>query len=465
MGEIPAIYVIQWLSPFFCQIPHQRCYAFQLAADKSIRDRANKKLSHESTQTQDEIFTAGVTWPPDVSSPGPHAVEEYIISEATSTVASVPFELDSLLEDVDASPRIPAIEIEDVDEESERWLHEFCYKPQDKHVVPSDMISDGEPEPEIMSSRTSKDSLTDDLAVRLQLLENMNDGVAEAALSGRTRTDTGYSVDLNFDEPEPLPPPPDSSPPPLPCEPPPDFVEDSSPPKMDPELEALLASDSSPPRDSATLRAFSRQRLQPESRRTLEEEVEDLLAEDSVVKETDVSFAEPSPVVEENEVDIEGEPSEYGSAPVYAQGTSFWRPPALSPSSSKDLPDVHPDRWTTRERPILGLKKVGALERPDIALVSQPFPKKVPPRTLPKPSRPSFPLPSPSSSLLSMTSPARLSSTLPREEPDGTGPLPRGTVRARANSLNRGEVGVLNEKIGFLEKQLKVSQEEIRTRS
>ena len=42
-----------------------------------------------------------------------------------------------------------------------------------------------------------------------------------------------------------------------------------------------------------------------------------------------------------------------------------------------------------------------------------------------------------------------------RDEEDGVIP-PRGIVFNRASSINRGEIDALNEKIGFLERQLKV---------
>ena len=341
----------------------------------------------------------------------------------TSEVESEPVELESLLRGV--GPDRPRFELEDVDEESERWMRDVSFKPQERHVISCDMITEGEPEPEITSSRISEDS-SSEIGGRLQWLQSMPDEFDEMPDSARSRTDTAISADLDFDESETLPPPPDSCPPPLPSEPPPDVAGEFSSPSLDHELEALLSADSSPPRGAAALRASSRQRSHPEHMRTVEEEVDDVLAEDSI-KPAGASLTEAAPVAEDL-VSVEGNSFQYGSPPMPGVDTSFWRLP--------------------------GLRSDGTLERDESRPVSLPL--KTPPPTFPKPARTRPPQSSSSpQNPLSMTSPARLSA---RDETDGTVLPPRGMVRARANSLNQNEVSVLNDKIGFLEQQLKVCQ-------
>jgi len=76
---------------------------------------------------------------------------------------------------------------------------------------------------------------------------------------------------------------------------------------------------------------------------------------------------------------------------------------------------------------------------------SRPGTARQPPPTLPKPKM--------------MVGPGNVRRSLSREPDDeySMGLTPRGYVRATASAINQGEIDALNEKINFLEKQVKVS--------
>ena len=90
---------------------------------------------------------------------------------------------------------------------------------------------------------------------------------------------------------------------------------------------------------------------------------------------------------------------------------------------------------------------------------------KVPPQVLPKPKkillqkRQPGPLSQPMVSYVDSNVPPPMTSQWSRNGEDGVIP-PRGIVLNRATFINRGEIDALNEKIGFLERQLKVRVKE-----
>ena len=321
---------------------------------------------------------------------------------------------------LELSPRVPYIAVRGSVHEGKDDLMDYSGIVSDSGVqntMPSshnnardsdELIS----EPELVSSRRNLDSYMDDIDQRIQDLRHL--GHAD-----RPRTDSSDLVvfDSDDDDDGDLPPLPESSPPPFPSEPPPDFPD--SPAVLDQGLEVLLRSESSPPRDAATLRATSRQRFRSDSK-------------PSSCPSLSSSRVESPITVEEPTLVMESEPSELGG--IYPDDEP-------APSSV-----INPSGFGSRTEPA------------DSA-------SKVPPQVLPKPKkillqkRQPGPLSQPMVSYVDSNGPPPMTSQWSRDGEDGVIP-PRGIVLNRATSINRGEIDALNEKIGFLERQLKVRVKE-----
>ena len=320
--------------------------------------------------------------------------------------------------ELELSPRDPYIPVRGSDYEGKNDLMDGSGIVSDsgiKNTMPShhDNARDSDElisEPELVSSRRNLDSYMDDIDQRIQDLRHLDH-------AGRPRTDTSDLVVFDEDDDEgDLPPLPESSPPPLPSEPPPDFP--YSPAVLDQGLGVLLRSESSPPRDAATLRATSRQRFRSDSK-------------PSSGPSLPSSRVESPITVEEPTLVMESEPSELGG--IYPNEES-------TPSS------------------LISPTGFGSTKPADSTA-------KVPPQVLPKPKkillqkRQPGPLSQPVVSYVDSNVPPPTTSQWSRDEEDGVIP-PRGIVLNRATSINRGEIDALNEKIGFLERQLKVRVQE-----
>ena len=329
----------------------------------------------------------------------PGSIEETIAPQIRATVATeIRYLGDSYLE-FEPSPQAPPIWVESLDLNGQDGLIDY---PEVSKAMPSynenvrdsdDLIS----EPELVSSRRNLDSVMDDIDRRIHDLQHLDQDM------DRSRTDTSDLVLLDSDDDGDLPPLPESSPPPLPSEPLPDFPEASSP-VLDYGIESLL---SSPPRSAATLRASSRARSHSENKPSSE------TSQPSSRVESPVTVEEPTLV-------LASDPSELGSAypkPSSSSPLSVRKPSGLG--STKVPPQVLPKHKKT-----LQMRQPGQLYKP---LVSYDNTNTTPEAT----------------------------SQWSRDEQDGVIP-PRGIVLNRASSINRGEIDTLNEKIGFLERQLKV---------
>ncbi|XP_048584845.1 uncharacterized protein LOC5505590 [Nematostella vectensis] len=246
-------------------------------------------------------------------------------------------------------------------------------------------------EPVVPCSRGSGPDV--ELERQLMALDSMDDQ--------RDRAETVESLDFVEDR-SPPPPPPASPPPPLPAE------EDNSPPPlpagpppdepMELELEAMLR-DTSPLRDSKALRAQSRQGRN-----------ERVIPQEPLVQSRSASGlqAETSPSLE-------------------------------------FAPDVEPNGTPYQTRP-----QPTQASRTDVKRY-QETPKRAPPPTLPKPKMPG---------LRRGQTPGGRGMTTPYyrasldDEMEAMLPAP-GSVRSKASAINQGELDALNEKINFLERQLK----------
>lgn len=321
--------------------------------------------------------------------------------------------------ELELSPRLPHIPVRSSDFEGKDDLMDYAGIVSDsgvKNRMPShhDNTRDSDElisEPELMSSRRNLDSYMDDIDQRIQDLRHLDH-------ADRPRTDTSDLVVFDSDDDDgDLPPLPESSPPPLPSEPPPDFP-DSSPALLDQSLEVLLRGESSPPRDAATLRASSRQRFRSDSK-------------PSSGPSLPTSRVESPITVEEPTLVMESEPSELGG--------------------------IYPNEEPTPSS-VISPTGFGSTKPADSTA-------KVPPQVPPKPKkillqkRQPGPLSQPMVSYVDSNVPAPMTSQWSRDEEDGVIP-PRGIVLNRATSINRGEIDALNEKIGFLERQLKVRVQE-----
>ena len=256
-------------------------------------------------------------------------------------------------------------------------------------------------EPELISSQRNLDSVMDDIDRRIQDLQSFDD--EDAAGTDRPRTGTNDLVVFDSDDDGDLPPLPESSPPPPPSVPPPNFP-DASPPILDCGIESLL---SSPPRDAATLRASSRAWSHSENKGTSEPSQPSSRVESPVV-------------VEEPTLVLASDPSELGgtySEPPTLSSPYNRRPTSLG--SNKGPPKVFP-----KPKKTLKMRQAGQPHKPLVTYDNG-----------------------------HVTSKAETQWS--RDEEDGVIP-PRGIVLNRASSINRGEIDALNEKIGFLERQLKV---------
>lgn len=382
---------------------------------REIAERLN-----EATQTEHAQFPEDLTSRSgDVISPVPSSVEETITPQVRSTVATEIRYLGDRRLELELSPRVPYIPFRSSDLEGKDDLMDYSGIVSDsavKNTMPSfhDNARDSDElisEPELMSSRRNLDSHMDDIDQRIQDLRHLDH-------ADRPRTDTSDLLVFDSDDDDGgLPPLPESSPPPLPSEPPPDFP-DSSPAVLDQGLEVLLRGESSPPRDAATLRASSRQRFRSDSK-------------PSSGPSLPSSRVESPVTVEEPTLVMESEPSELGG--IY--------------------PNEEPTPSSVR-RPT----SFGSTKPADSAT-------KVPPQVLPKPKkillqkRQPGPLSQPMVSYVDSNVTPAMTSQWSRDEEDGVIP-PRGIVLNRASSINRGEIDALNEKIGFLERQLKVRVQE-----
>ena len=372
---------------------------------------------NEATQTEHAQFPQDLTsFSRDVISPVSSSIEEIITPEVRSTVATEIRYLGDRRLELELSPRVSYVPVRGSDYEGEDdHLMDYSGIVSDSGVtstMPSyhDNARDSDElisEPELMSSRRNLDSYMDDIDQRIQDLRHLDH-------EDRPRTDTSDLVGFDSDDDDgDLPPLPESSPPPFPSEPPPDFP-DSSPVLLDQGLEVLLRSESSPPRDAATLRASSRQRFRSDSK-------------PSSVPSLSSSRVESPITVEEPTLVMESEPSELGG--IFPNE----EPPPSSVISPTGFRSTKPADSTA----------------------------KVPPQVLPKPKklllqkRQPGPLSQPMVSYVDSNVPAPMTSQWSRDKEDGVIP-PRGIVLNRATSINRGEIDALNEKIGFLERQLKV---------
>lgn len=302
------------------------------------------------------------------------------------------------------SPQASLSQVESLDLDGADGITDY---PELKKAMPSytDSARDSDElisEPELVSARRNLDSVMDDIDRRIQDLRDLEDEDID-----RTRTDTNDIAVFDSDDDGDLPPLPESSPPPLPSEPPPDFPEASSP-VLDHGIEVLLRSESSPPRDAATLRASSRARSHSQSKPTSE-------------ASQPSSRVESPLTVEETTLVLESEPSQLGGIYPEPSSESLSSHKRLSGFGSSKVP---PHVLPKPNRPLLRMRQAGELHKP---LVSYENTDKAPP----------------------------LTSQWSQDEKDGVIP-PRGIVLNRASSINRGEIDALNEKIGFLERQLKV---------
>ena len=248
---------------------------------------------------------------------------------------------------------------------------------------------------------------------------------------------TGDLEEFDAEELSPPPPPP-ISPPPVPTDSAPDFTDDTVM-SFENDNEDVLGH--SPPQSAAHLRSASRQRSR-----------------------------KPEPLMQEhNASQVECEPDLLGAAADGSENPSFPRPTQLSsavslrkhrmlPAPSSKSPKVSVALETEQENPHKGTGEWTPRESV----------KKVPPRTLPKPKRQnsvewppkksSLPRVSQTASHFSLPSESGVSEQVDQygNSPEARLP-PRGSVLARAASINQGQLDALNEKIIFLEKQLKVS--------
>ena len=337
----------------------------------------------------------------DVIRSVPESIEETIAPQVRSTVATEIRYLGDKPLDFDREHYAHLIHVGSLDLDGTDGRMDF---PEINNTMPSytESVRDSEElisEPELVSARRNADSVMDDVDRRIQDLRDIDDEEVD-----RTRTDTTDLVVFDSDGDDDLPPLPETSPPPLPSVPPPDFPESPSP-VLDQGIEVLLRSESSPPRDAASLRSSSRTRSH--SKPTSE-------------KSQPSSRVESPLTVEEPTLVLESEPSELGGMlpkPSQPSSSSFKRPSGLG--STKVPPQVLPKP----KRPLLKMRQAGELHKP---LVSYENTDKAP----------------------------SVTSRWSRDE-DGVIP-PRGIVLNRASSINRGEIDALNEKIEFLERQLKV---------
>lgn len=284
-------------------------------------------------------------------------------------------------------------------------------------VDSDDLIS----EPELMVSQRNLDTQMDIIDQRIQDLRYIEEKDSVPLEEGsRDRPELGDLVTFGSDDEGDLPPLPESSPPPLPSEPPPDFTE--SPPPVLHGLKVLLNSDSSPPRDAATLRASSRQRLHSENKPTSE------------VSQSSSRMESPL-LVQETTLVLESDPSELGGIYPIEEPTSLTDSSGRRPTS---LGSIKPDDSKTKaplrvlpgpRRLLLPKRELGPSNQPVVSYAN--------------------------SNVTSSMQPQRL-----RDEEDGIIP-PRGFVLNRAALINSGEIDALNEKIGFLERQLKVRKRPI----
>ena len=385
-----------------------------------LQEREIAERLNEATQTENAQFPADRGFHSrDVISPVASSVEEAITPHVRSTVATEVRYLGDRRLELELSPRVSYIPVKSADFEGKDDLMDYSGIVGESERMPSyhenardsdELIS----EPELMSSRRDLDSYMDDIDQRIQDLRFVDhEGPFTEDGGDRPRTETSDFVGFDSDDDGDLPPLPESSPPPLPCEPPPDFP-DSSPPDLDHGLEVLLRSESSPPRNAATLRASSRQRFRSDSKPSSEPSLPSSRVESPVA-------------VEEPTLMLESEPSELGG--MYPEkepsSSSLRRPTGFSSTEPVDSTSKAPPQVLPKPKRILLQKRQpGALNQPMVSYVG---------------SNEALPL----------------TSQWSRDEEDGVIP-PRGIVLNRAASINRGEIDALNEKIGFLERQLKV---------
>lgn len=367
---------------------------------REIAERLN-----EATQTEHAQFPADLAGSRDVISPVPSSIEDTITPHVHLTVATEVRYLGDRRLEFELSPRSPyragfdgKDDVMDYsgtvsDSEVENTMLSYHENARDS----DELIS----EPELVSARRNLDSHMDDIDQRIHDLRYMDD-------EDRPRTGTSDLVGFDSDDDGDLPPLPESSPPPLPSEPPPDFPESSSP-VLDGGLEVLLRSESSPPRNAATLRASSRQRSHSDNRPSTEHSLSSSRVESPVT-------------VEEPTLVLESEPSQLGG--IYPMEEPSPLSPSYRRSTSLGSIKAPPQVLPKPKRILLQKRQPGPLNQPMVSYVD---------------------------SNLAQSMPAQWS----RDEEDGVIP-PRGIVRNRAASLNRGEIDALNEKIGFLERQLKV---------
>ena len=382
----------------------------------SLQSQGREIARRLNEATQTEHAQDLTSFSRDVISPVPSSVEETITPQVRSTVATEIRYLGDRRLELELSPRVSYIPVRSSDFEGKDGLMDYSEVASDfevKNEISSyqengrdsdELVS----EPQLKSSGRNLDSYMDDIDQRIQDLRHIDQ-------ADKPRTDTSDLVVFDSDDDDgDLPPLPESSPPPFPSELPPDFP-DSSPVVLDQGLEVLLRSESSPPRDAATLRASSRQRFRSDSK-------------PSSGPSLPSSRVESPVTVEEPTLVMESEPSELGG--IY--------------------PNEEPTASSLKRSPT-GL---GSIKPADSTF-------KVPPQLRPKPKkillqkRQPGPLSQPMVSYVDSNVPPPATSQLSRDEEDGVNP-PRGIVRNRATSINRGEIDALNEKIGFLERQLKV---------
>ncbi|XP_022782888.1 uncharacterized protein LOC111323722 isoform X11 [Stylophora pistillata] len=399
---------------------------------RTVEDRQNTERLNEETQTdyaESSVDKAVRSFENSryVPSSIPGSIEETIAPQVRSTVATeIRYLGDSRLE-FEPSPQsryreCTAFSGKDDPVDYLALINDF------ENTMPShnestfdsdDLIS----EPELTVSHRNLDNQMDIIDQRIQDLRyrGEKDSVLTEDTSG-DRQGFGDLVIFNSDDEGDLPPLPESSPPPLPSELPPDFTESSPPVHYG--LEPLLNSDSSPPRDAATLRASSRQRLYSENKPSSE------VSQPSSRMESPV-------LVEETTLVLESDPSELGG--IYPRE----EPTPLAVSSGRrptGLESIKLDDSKTRvPRQVLPRPKRLLLQKREPAPLNQP--------------------------VVSFAN-SNLASSMPsqwlRDEEDGVIP-PRGIVLNRAASINRGEIDALNEKIGFLERQLKNKENAIRS--
>lgn len=399
---------------------------------RTVEDRQNTERLNEETQTdyaESSVDKAVRSFENSryVPSSIPGSIEETIAPQVRSTVATeIRYLGDSRLE-FEPSPQsryreCTAFSGKDDPVDYLALINDF------ENTMPShnestfdsdDLIS----EPELTVSHRNLDNQMDIIDQRIQDLRyrGEKDSVLTEDTSG-DRQGFGDLVIFNSDDEGDLPPLPESSPPPLPSELPPDFTESSPPVHYG--LEPLLNSDSSPPRDAATLRASSRQRLYSENKPSSE------VSQPSSRMESPV-------LVEETTLVLGSDPSELGG--IYPRE----EPTPLAVSSGRrptGLESIKLDDSKTRvPRQVLPRPKRLLLQKREPAPLNQP--------------------------VVSFAN-SNLASSMPsqwlRDEEDGVIP-PRGIVLNRAASINRGEIDALNEKIGFLERQLKNKENAIRS--